>query len=334
MLSVLLWEGPRTPRTNHNSSEISFLMELEARPPKFSVPPSHWRYQTSVGPKWKIQLCNPASFLRCLSHPHPLGGSSGEGLVGLQTPWGAAPHKSWAEMDKERPQLWHGPPPLVPTTTKTLPRDDPTSAVQSITAPNAVSTFLLKIIQALQQLFAWAVATASFSLAQFTLHTLHWFLSPKHRSDLIYSHAQEPSEAPHFKGYKIPLPQHGMFAPLLPPDVLHCNHTGLISSHRAPPATSTSRPLLELLPLPGGPFPPVLWSKSYPSACALPVHPPCLLRADLMHIHCGSFSPRRPTENSDLRAWGWRPQSTQRRGEHLVPVPGMCDKSVTPTTWW
>lgn len=122
--------------------------------------------------------------------------------------------------------------------------------------------------------------TASLSPSKFTLHTLHQSSFPKHRGDPLM--LRKLLKFPISKAIKSQLPNLLCLPYCMPPNILRCSPTGLTAPHKAPPAHSTPKPTLELLPLSGGSFPPILWSKTYPSSCALCVHPQCLLRVQTL----------------------------------------------------
>lgn len=114
------WGGARTARMNQNSSEISSLMELEARHLKFSAPPSHRRYQV------KNPVVQSCLIPQMSQPPTSSGGRIGESLVGLQMPWGAVPPSHRLIWTMRGSQLWQGPQSLVPHHhPKLLPLNDP-----------------------------------------------------------------------------------------------------------------------------------------------------------------------------------------------------------------
>lgn len=90
--AVPLWEGPRTPAVNENSSEISSLTELEARS-------LHWRYQTLGWTQVKNPIVQSFFIPQMPQLPTSLRGGYGEDLLG---PSGAHPHKSWFEMNNQK----------------------------------------------------------------------------------------------------------------------------------------------------------------------------------------------------------------------------------------
>lgn len=142
-LSVLLWEGPRTPRMNHNSSEISSLMELEARPPKFSVPPTQGT-RPRLGPSEKSNCAilphsSDVSAILVLWVGRGVRGRPGRATDALRS----CSSPSWAEMDKERPQLRHGPPPLVPPPPKLCPALTPHQLCDPLLPPMLSGHFCL-----------------------------------------------------------------------------------------------------------------------------------------------------------------------------------------------
>lgn len=181
---------------------------------------------------------------------------------------------------------------LLPHNEHTPPPAPSTWAVKSIPASNAVNTFLPK-----KHLGTPHLGPAHSYSLPLPVHPPHYTGFHSQHIWFYHSHAQELSKSPHFKGYKIQPRQPAVFAPLLlfaPPTICHSNHTGLISPHQAPP------PHAYLQPFTGGPFPPILWSKSHPFSCALWVLPPWFLRAQTWCELIMKVSlQKRPTENSD-----------------------------------
>lgn len=159
----------------------------------------------------------------------------------------------------------------LPTSTQTPgPTMTPHQLVQSIPASSAFKIILPGVIQAFQM--ASPLPASLFS--QFIFHKSHWFPFPKQRSDLIICRLRKLLRLPISKSIKCQLPNLLYLPHSMPPKILHSNHTGhtTLTKHLLP--TPTSKPVLDLLPLPPGAFPPILWSKFYhpPEPCVCTPH--------------------------------------------------------------
>lgn len=172
---------------------------------RFQCHPPTEGIRPQAGHRWKVHLCNPDSFLRCLSCPRPSGGGYGEGLLGLfltnhGLKW--TTRGSWP---------WHGHQQLIThLNPNPRPHNDPTSACA-----------IHSCFQCLQDNFAWSNTSIpngqpTACLTVLSVHLPQVTLVSISKTE-IWSHhlqAQQTSKAPHFKVNKMPAPQPAIFAPL------------------------------------------------------------------------------------------------------------------------